>query len=508
MGQEFCNGCQDCTNFKGFEGDFSYFGNKPLTHLNNPTYENTNVDNSIFNIKTEYPSDNSIILNNNSNINPQKNDAKRNFSFSSKPGSNDLNFNPLINISSKQTDEIKDNSNNNIFENNINNNYYDINNNNLFNKSKKETSETSNEINNFNNNLNTSTEKLNNLNNNTDNNYLDEEDKKRLDDIFKNNKVKKITFLFKQLMEKKSISHQTLCTENESINDYQNIQNNLRTDLTVNLIPEKNYIYIGTKFNNKKDGLGLELFSNTNAKFFGRFINDKRVSIGRFIINNENDSYYYFGYVKGIHAEGFGWHENAKKEIYYEGMWSNSRKDGIGIERNNKDNSEYRGCFKNGKKNGIGYYYWSDNSNYLGEWVDDNLDGYGIYNFQDGSIYKGQWKHNKMDGLGEFTFPEVKSYFGFFEKDKRTGFGVMIWYKENKILLGYWDDNKQHGPGKIINNGKIKYGIWENGKFKEKIKIKEDFINLLQKENSDYLDYFIIDDYNEMIQKILRILNE
>ena len=108
MGQEFCNGCQDCTNFKGFEGDFSYFGNKPLTHLNNPTYENTNVDNSIFNIKTEYPSDNSIILNNNSNINPQKNDAKRNFSFSSKPGSNDLNFNPLINISSKQTDEIKD----------------------------------------------------------------------------------------------------------------------------------------------------------------------------------------------------------------------------------------------------------------------------------------------------------------------------------------------------------------------------------------------------------------
>ena len=112
-------------------------------------------------------------------------------------------------------------------------------------------------------------------------------------------------------MEKKSISHQTLCTENESINDYQNIQNNLRTDLTVNLIPEKNYIYIGTKFNNKKDGLGLELFSNTNAKFFGRFINDKRVSIGRFIINNENDSYYYFGYVKGIQERM----EQVSKEI-------------------------------------------------------------------------------------------------------------------------------------------------------------------------------------------------
>ena len=148
----------------------------------------------------------------------------------------------------------------------------------------------------------------------------------------------------------------------------------------------------------------------------------------------------------------------------------------------------------------MGYYFWSDNSNYLGEWSDDNLDGYGIYHFQDGSIYKGHWKKNKMDGLGEFTFPEIKSYFGFFEKDKRAGFGIMIWYKENKIFLGYWDDNKQHGPGKIIN-------IWESGKYKEKIKIKEDFINILQKENCEYLDLFIIDDYNDILQKILRILN-
>ena len=119
MGQEFCNGCQDCANFKG-EGDFSYFGNKPMTHLNNPTYENSNLDNSIFNIKTEYPSDTSVLLNNNTNINPQKNVEKRNFSFSSKQGSNDLNFNPLININSQRTDEIKDSSNNNILENNLN----------------------------------------------------------------------------------------------------------------------------------------------------------------------------------------------------------------------------------------------------------------------------------------------------------------------------------------------------------------------------------------------------
>ena len=503
MGQEFCNGCQDCTNFKDFESNFSLFGNQPITHLNNPSYENGNLDNSIFNIKTEYPSETSVFSNNNENQNPQNNETSRILSLSSKQASNDLNFNQLINIDTIQKGEIRDKDNNNFFENNFNYKDNSLNKYNIDDKSKKETSVNSNEYKIFSSDLNKSLEKE--INNNGGG-YLDEEDKKRLDKILKNYKAKKITILFKQFMEKKSISHQILCTENASINDYQNIQNNLRTDLTVNLIPEKNYIYIGTKFNGKKDGLGLELFTNTNAKFFGRFINDKRVSIGRFIINNEDDSYYYFGYVNGIHAEGFGWHENMKKSIYYEGMWLNSKKDGFGIERNNRDNSEYRGCFKNGKKNGIGYYQWSDDSYYLGEWEDDNLDGYGIYHFQDGSIYTGHFKHNKMNGLGEFTFPEIKSYFGFFENDQRVGFGIMIWYKESKVFMGFWNDNKQHGPGKIINKGKIKYGVWENGNLKEKIKIKEHFINILEKEKCDYMNFFMLDDYNEISQKILKIL--
>ena len=511
MGQEFCNGCQDCTNFKDFENNFSYFGNQPIKHLNNPSYENGNFDNSIFNIKTEYPNDTSELSNNNLNGNNQKGDATQNFSFSSKQASNDLNFNPDINKNNNQTENEKFDNNlvfkNNkestkykLTESNLKYNNYNFINNNIDTKYK---SETSDNFKDFNNNR-----EYNNIDIESKYYTLDENEKKRLENIILNNNSKKITRLFKKLMEKKSISHQILCTEYASINDYQELKNNLSIDLTVNLIPEKNYIYVGTKFNNKKDGLGLELFSNSNAKFFGRFINGRRVSIGRFIIDNENDSYYYFGYIKGIHAEGgFGWYENAKKSIYYEGMWSNSKKEGFGIERNNKDNSEYRGYFKDGKKNGIGYYNWSDNSNYIGEWENDNLDGYGIYTFQDGSIYKGHWKKNKMDGLGEFTFPEIKSYFGFFESDKRSGFGFMIWYKESKVFLGYWNENKQHGPGKIINNGKIKYGIWENGSYKEKIKSKDIFINKIKSEKQDFLNYFLLDDYKDILQKVLNILN-
>lgn len=513
MGQEFCNGCQDCTNFKDLENNFSYFSNQPIKHLNNPSYENGNMDTSLFNIKTEYPNDTSIISNNNTNINNPKSETTRNYSFNSKQENIDLGFNPIINNNKPKENEKNENIFNSVQNNqenydnistekNLNDNFNLLENeNNNNSKVKNIDLDDYNGFETIDNNFNNYKENVNQINS------LDDEDKKRLDNIKLNIQSKKITKLFKKFVELKSLAHQNLYAENASINDYENIQNNLRTDLTVNLIPEKNYIYIGTKFNDKKDGIGLEIFSNSNAKFFGRFRNDRRIAIGRFIIRNEIDSYYYCGNVKGIHAEGFGWYENEKKSIYYIGMWSNSKKEGLGIERNYKDNSEYRGYFKNGKKCGIGYYSWSDNSNYMGEWEEDNLDGYGIYNFQDGSIYRGHWKKNKMDGLGEFTFPEIKSYFGFFEKDKREGFGIMIWYKENKVFLGYWKDNKQHGPGKIINNGKIKHGIWENGSQKEKIKSKDIFISRIKKENYDYLDYFIIDDYNDILQKIQRILN-
>jgi L1 cell adhesion molecule like protein len=307
-------------------------------------------------------------------------------------------------------------------------------------------------------------------------------------------------------MKIKTIAHQTLYTEYATINDIYYYQNNIINELDVNLAPDKNYLYVGTKYNYTKDGLGLELYSNSKAKYFGRFINDQRVSLGRFIINNKNYSYYYYGEIKGLYACGFGWHENYKESTYYEGMWNNSKKEGYGIEKYNKDNSVYQGCFSNGKKDGIGYYVWSDNSSYMGEWSRGTLEGYGIYHFQDGSIYTGLWKNNKMNGLGEFTFPELKTYFGFFERDKRSGFGVLIWYKENKVFIGFWADNKQNGLGKFINNNKRIYGLWENGTIKEKIKDEESFFNRLNYEEKKYQYLFKFNSYNDILMKINHIL--
>ena len=163
MGQEFCNGCQDCTNFKDFENNFSYFANQPIKHLNNPSYENGNLDNSIFNIKTEYPNDTSIISNNNINGNNQKSETTRNFSFSSKQASNDLNFNPDININNRtkynednfiESQNNKDNINNILTETNLIENNHNINNNNINTKYSNENSDNFNLFNNNSNNYN------------------------------------------------------------------------------------------------------------------------------------------------------------------------------------------------------------------------------------------------------------------------------------------------------------------------------------------------------------------
>ena len=112
-----------------------------------------------------------------------------------------------------------------------------------------------------------------------------------------------------------------------------------------------------------------------------------------------------------------------------------------------------------------------------------------------------------MNGLGEFTYPELKTYFGYFERDKRTGFGILIWYKENKVFIGFWKDNKQNGLGKFISNGKVRYGIWENGTLKEKIQNEENFLNQVENYELNYLQLFKIRKYEEFFERIKNILS-
>lgn len=330
-------------------------------------------------------------------------------------------------------------------------------------------------------------------------NHIISEESQKLLEIKKNNCSRKITNLFRKYKELKINSHQILCKEYSTIPSSEYILDLNNDELDVNLAPEVNCLYLGTKFQKRKDGLGLEIFGDTKSKYFGIFRNGKRVEAGQFTINNDFQDYFYYGQVKGIYAWGFGWFQDYKNYTYYEGYWENSMKNGYGIEKY-QDKSEYMGNFINGKKDGIGYYKWLDGSSYEGEWKENKLHGYGIYTFKDGSIYKGEWKRNRMNGIGEFSYPGVKTYIGFFERDIRSGFGMLIWHKTNKAFVGFWKNNKQDGLGKFIVNNKKRYGIWKDGEIIEKIDDKNEFDKRLNNEKIGYFTYFQTEEYDNFSQ--------
>ena len=336
----------------------------------------------------------------------------------------------------------------------------------------------------------------NNYNSSYSNAFTGEIDKEK-EDL----SARKITSLFRKLLTLKKIAHLTISKELSYISSSEFIIGLDKDKLNLNLAPEDTCIYLGNKFNEKKDGLGLEIFNNVNAKYVGNFRNGKRVNLGKFSVNNDVNDYIYCGFIQGIYAFGYGWMTDKKNLKDYEGMWENSMKSGYGIEKYG-DNSEYRGCFSNGKREGIGYYQWNeDNSSYEGEWKENKLNGFGIYKFKDGSEYRGHWKKSRLHGFGMFIYPGIKQYYGFFQKDRRAGFGIGVWLKEKKAFIGFWKDNDINGYGKFIVNNKIQYGLWKGGKSIQKFKKKE-FFNKINEEKIGFFKYFQMDDYNNILNLI------
>ena len=326
----------------------------------------------------------------------------------------------------------------------------------------------------------------------------------------KKNLLKKVVienYLFNQSNAFNSNSN--YYNNNSSIMSYQNNFNNKNNTNNnnkeeINLSPKKDYIFIGHKFNDKKEGYGLEIYSDINARYFGGFKNGKKHGYCRFSVYNIEQSYYYFGEVFNDKVNGFGYFENCKNGTKYEGDWKESLRDGYGIESYD-DGAFYRGQFCNGSKNGIGIYKWVDKSSYEGEWLNNFIHGYGKYIFSDNSIYIGHWKYNKMDGFGEFSYPSKKTYFGFFKDNIKNGFGILFSSIEKKAFIGFWGENKQNGLGQFIKDNKFIYGQWENGKLKKKIENKELFFNNLSKNEKKYQNNFTTKNFQDFHKKISQI---
>ena len=466
VGTKICQGCNNniCGDGKSYgESDLTNNNNKiPISNTSNPFFfnndsnvitrnqklNNGNNENSLNN----YNKVESYVTSMNSHLPPEEEQKK--FQLYSK---NDNTINNMDNI---------DNTNNN---DNYNNNYN----------------------NDYNNNYNN-----NSLDNSNSNEFSLKGEGENIEEI----SAKKITKLFRKFLNAKKLSHQNIVQEYSNISSSEYIIGLNHEELTVNLAPEENCLYLGTKFNNQKDGIGLEKFENSNAIYFGCFRNGKRVSLGKFKISNQMAEYNYRGEVKGIYAMGYGIFFDQKKYREYEGFFENSMKSGFGIEKY-QDNSEYRGCYLNGKREGLGIYTWNDNSFYEGEWKNGKFHGYGIYQFPDGSEYQGEWKKGKFNGFGEFTYPENKKYFGFFKHDKRAGFGFEVMLNCKKAFIGFWKNNDMNGLGKFIINGKKKYGVYQEGKLMETIN-KKDFFKRIKEQNNEYLNFFKLDTYRSVLNLI------
>ena len=473
--------------------------------INNNYYlENKIKIPSKYNCKNVPQKENIISNNENKNIEKKDNDNKN------KDNKRDEIMNYFIN---------KFINNTNIYQNNINNflnkKNYIVDNKIYNNNSTSLLKDSNNSVVNQHNiylksNNDNSTSYINNSNNN---NKITLNSEKDLNQIEKNLRLlyfkynsKKLYKIFAKMTKNKKKYNKTI-KQYDEINENFLLNNNFvnGTEYDVNLMPERKYLFIGQKINNKKNGYGLEIFKKSNAYYFGRFINNRRFGIGKYVINNVNEKYIYKGEISDIYAKGYGIYLNNETGDKYEGEWNNSMKNGIGIELYNTN--FYQGTFVNGKRNGIGEYFWENNIFYYGEWKNNLMHGIGIYNFNDDSIYEGQWKNNKRDGFGILNINDDKIYAGFFENDCKNGFGVMVWNTDKKAFVGFWKNNKINGFGKMYYHEKAIYGQWKNGTIINKIEDIKELQTIFKGINKFFVSLLQLNKYEEVDQIINKYLS-
>ena len=142
-------------------------------------------------------------------------------------------------------------------------------------------------------------------------------------------------------------------------------------------------------------------------------------------------------------------------------LFSKDKQNLYGIEKWPKG-SCYQGEYVDGNKEGYGMLLFEGNGGYEGEFRNGCISGIGVFYFVDNRRYEGEWKNNKMHGYGTITWPDGKFYEGEFNDDKKEGFG--IFYSQKKIYMGIWKNSALDGKVIIIEGGRIKKQVWENGR--------------------------------------------
>jgi len=185
--------------------------------------------------------------------------------------------------------------------------------------------------------------------------------------------------------------------------------------------------YVGQFRNGTKNGQGTYTFAKSGDKYVGEFTDNK------------------------IHGQGNLTFANGDK---YVGEFKDGKRHGQATftvgnlgSQGEHAGGRYVGEYKDDEKHGQGTYTWASGDKYVGEHKDGKSHGQGTYTYANGNKYVGEWKDGLKHGKGIATFGSTSRFAG----DKYVG----------EFKSGY-----QNGQGLYIYaNGRIKEGIFENGKF-------------------------------------------
>lgn len=208
---------------------------------------------------------------------------------------------------------------------------------------------------------------------------------------------------------------------------------------------------------------GKILFDNGNY-YLGCLINDEANYFGIFYNQNQD---IFKGFWKNEKADGLGFYESTEYKLL--GEWEDNLLNGFGINFIKRNNLYFEGEFSQGKKNGYGILI-INGGKYEGCFKEDEFYGIGSFYFKDERIYHGEWKNNKMHGTGLITWKNGNRYEGFFSNNKKNGFG--IFYSDNKIYIGLWEESKLKGNVFVFEKGLLNKYLYEDGKKIKKLKFE------------------------------------
>ncbi len=102
---------------------------------------------------------------------------------------------------------------------------------------------------------------------------------------------------------------------------------------------------------------------------------------------------------------------------------------------------------------------------YEGDFLDGIREGRGVYRYgSNGDKYDGEWRQNRKHGIGKMVYNGKGEYQGYWENGRRHGEGVFT-YPNGDVYSGWWRFGEKEGTGTYQSKAtKMKmYGDWENG---------------------------------------------